>query len=140
MFSGRLPPHLARNRLTEALDAARAAGRPIIDLTLSNPTRAGFAYPADLLAPLADPRALVSRARSRSVFSRRDRRFARLRSGTVSTSRRIGSSSPASTSDAYSRSCSSCSRIPATRSSCLARAYPLFDHLTALEARRDAAA
>jgi aspartate/methionine/tyrosine aminotransferase len=59
MFSGRLPPHLARNRLTEALDAARAAGRRIIELTLSNPTRAGFAYPLDLLSPLADPRALV---------------------------------------------------------------------------------
>src|SRR5882672_6296848 len=59
MFSGRVPSHLTPNRLTKALDAARAAARPIIDLTLSNPTRADFHYPADLLAPLADSRAMI---------------------------------------------------------------------------------
>jgi aspartate/methionine/tyrosine aminotransferase len=59
MFSDRVPRELAPNRLTQAVDALRAAGRPIVDLTLSNPTRAGFDYPADLLAPLADCRALI---------------------------------------------------------------------------------
>jgi aspartate/methionine/tyrosine aminotransferase len=37
----------------------RRAGRPIIDLTESNPTRAGIEYPPDLLAPLADRRGLT---------------------------------------------------------------------------------
>jgi alanine-synthesizing transaminase len=59
MFSERVPCELDRNRLAQTVDALRAAGRPIVDLTLSNPTRAGFEYPADLLAPLADPRALT---------------------------------------------------------------------------------
>src|SRR5690242_7041918 len=36
-----------------------AQHRGFVDLTLSNPTRAGFDYPADLLAPLNDPRALI---------------------------------------------------------------------------------
>jgi alanine-synthesizing transaminase len=34
-----------------------AAGLPIADLTASNPTRCGFDYPGDLLAPLSDPAA-----------------------------------------------------------------------------------
>jgi alanine-synthesizing transaminase len=41
------------------LDEKRAAGRPILDLTESNPTAAGFAYPSDaILSALADPRSL----------------------------------------------------------------------------------
>src|ERR1051326_7740438 len=59
MFSRRIPSDLAANRLAMALAARRAAGRQFIDLTESNPTRAGFDYPADLLAPLADARALT---------------------------------------------------------------------------------
>jgi len=49
---------------TEESDLARAhrlrvqAGLPIADLTASNPTRCGFAYPPDLLQALTDPRAL----------------------------------------------------------------------------------
>src|SRR4030095_12259043 len=55
MFSKRVPPQLAQNRLATALAERRARGDRVIDLTASNPTRAGFNYPADLLAPLADP-------------------------------------------------------------------------------------
>jgi alanine-synthesizing transaminase len=58
VFSSRTPAHLAPNRLAEALAARRAQGGSIIDLTESNPTRAGFEYPGNLLAPLADQRAL----------------------------------------------------------------------------------
>src|SRR5262245_2671213 len=57
MFSSRVPSVLRRNRLTEAIEVRRAAGQPVVDLTLSNPTHAGFDYPPDLLAPLADARA-----------------------------------------------------------------------------------
>jgi alanine-synthesizing transaminase len=59
MFSTRVPADLTPNRLTRALMERRRAGRPILDLTESNPTRAGFEYPADLLAPLADRRGLI---------------------------------------------------------------------------------
>ena len=58
MFSSRLRQAAGRNRLAVALDRRRAAGLPIIDLTLSNPTRAGFAYPTGLLAPMAQDRSL----------------------------------------------------------------------------------
>jgi aspartate/methionine/tyrosine aminotransferase len=59
VFSHRTPADLAPNELTHALAAARAEHRSLIDLTLSNPTHAGFSYPADLLGPLADPRGLT---------------------------------------------------------------------------------
>ena len=62
MFSGRVPPELAVNRLTAAVAATRASGRPLVDLTISNPTVAGFDYPSDLLAPLADPQRADLRA------------------------------------------------------------------------------
>jgi alanine-synthesizing transaminase len=39
--------------LHQTLERLRAAGEPLIDLTLSNPTAAGIEYPADLLASLA---------------------------------------------------------------------------------------
>jgi alanine-synthesizing transaminase len=59
IFSTRLPGELTPNRLTQAVSALRAEGRAIVDLTLSNPTRAGFDYPPDLLEPLADGRGLT---------------------------------------------------------------------------------
>jgi len=58
VFSRRVPANLVPNRLTKALAEHRLAGLPVIDLTESNPTRAGFEYPADLLVPLADPSGL----------------------------------------------------------------------------------
>jgi len=59
VFSTRTPPHLAPNRLAQALLELQRADRRVIDLTESNPTRAGFQYPPDLLAPLADVRGLT---------------------------------------------------------------------------------
>lgn len=59
MFSSRFPNDLSPNRLARAIADRRRAGGAIVDLTLSNPTRAGIEYPDDLLSPLADPRALV---------------------------------------------------------------------------------
>ncbi|MGA9688971.1 MAG: pyridoxal phosphate-dependent aminotransferase [Candidatus Sulfotelmatobacter sp.] len=44
MFSDRTNWKLTRNRLTEALDEVRASGVPVLDLTVSNPTRAGLHY------------------------------------------------------------------------------------------------
>jgi alanine-synthesizing transaminase len=53
MFSERTRWDLRPNRLAERLAAKRAAGTRLLDLTESNPTRAGIPYPDDLLAPLA---------------------------------------------------------------------------------------
>jgi alanine-synthesizing transaminase len=58
MFASRLRRGPGRNLLSAALDRRRAAGLPVIDLTESNPTRAGFQYPPALLEPLAQPEAL----------------------------------------------------------------------------------
>lgn len=44
MFSRRTDWKLAANRLSTAIDGARASGRSLIDLSISNPTRAGIAY------------------------------------------------------------------------------------------------
>ena len=58
MFAARLPDRLDPNRLALAVEKRRVEGKPFIDLTLSNPTQAGFEYPATLLADLAKPAAL----------------------------------------------------------------------------------
>jgi len=59
MFSSRLPDNLRPNRLSELLEAKRRAGAAILDLTESNPTRAGFVYPAEeILQALTDARSL----------------------------------------------------------------------------------
>jgi alanine-synthesizing transaminase len=59
MFSDRTNWTLTRNRFTEALDEARAAGREVLDLTISNPTRVGLQYnEAAILGALSSPRAM----------------------------------------------------------------------------------
>ena len=59
MFSDRTNWKLTRNRFTKALEEVRAAGREVLDLTIANPTRAGFDYDqAAILAALSSPRAL----------------------------------------------------------------------------------
>jgi alanine-synthesizing transaminase len=59
MFSNRTNWKLTHNRFTQALDQARAAGVNILDLTLSNPTRAGLQYDQPtILRALASPQAL----------------------------------------------------------------------------------
>ena len=57
-LSGRIPGGAPLNALTRSLDAMRAAGQAVIDLTESNPTHVELRYPSHLLAPLADPRGL----------------------------------------------------------------------------------
>lgn len=59
MFSSRLNWSLPRNRLSALLAEKRQAGARVLDLTESNPTRAGLEYPqAEILASLTDERAL----------------------------------------------------------------------------------
>ncbi len=59
MFSRRLRWPLERNEYSRLLAARRTAGLEILDLTESNPTRAGIAYPPAILSALGDPRGLT---------------------------------------------------------------------------------
>jgi aspartate/methionine/tyrosine aminotransferase len=59
MFAQRTKWNLASNRLSEALARHLASGRPLIDLTVSNPTEAGFLYDGEcILDALRHPDAL----------------------------------------------------------------------------------
>src|SRR5436309_3691205 len=59
MFSSRLDWDLRTNRLTQTLENRRRAGARILDLTESNPTRAGFTYPQEILGAFQDARMLL---------------------------------------------------------------------------------
>jgi aspartate/methionine/tyrosine aminotransferase len=59
MFAKRTNWDLTPNRLSEALAAHRAAGKPLFDLTVSNPTECGFSYDSKaILEALSNPAAL----------------------------------------------------------------------------------
>jgi aspartate/methionine/tyrosine aminotransferase len=59
MFSDRTNWQLTRNRLTEALDEVRSSSTRVLDLTISNPTRAGLIYnEAEILHSLSSPYAM----------------------------------------------------------------------------------
>jgi alanine-synthesizing transaminase len=59
MFSERTNWKLTRNRLTEALESLTASGAKILDLTVSNPTRAGLRYDeSSILGALSSSRAI----------------------------------------------------------------------------------
>jgi alanine-synthesizing transaminase len=131
MFSNRLPPNPAANALSRRLAALQAAGDTWVDLTESNPTRAGFEYPPDLLADLAAARALSYDPHPLGLLAAREavahdhlRRGARVDPGQVVLT--------ASTSEAYSwlfkLLCSPGDSVLVPRPS-----YPLFEHLTRLE-------
>ena len=134
MLSRRLPAHADLNALTRALAQRRAEGRPVIDLTGTNPTRAGFSYPANLLADLAsaaalsyDPQALGMPAAREAVARDHARRGAAIDPDRVVLT--------ASTSEAYTwlfkLLCDAGDAVLVPRPS-----YPLFDHLTQLEGVR----
>jgi aspartate/methionine/tyrosine aminotransferase len=132
MFSDRVPSDLRHNRLAETLADLKRRNQPILDLTASNPTRAGFSYPRDLLAPLADPRGLVYAPEPLGVREAREAVAADFaRRGLTVTEERIVLT--ASTSEAYSLLfkllCGPGDQILIPRPS-----YPLFDHLSRLDA------
>jgi len=72
MFAKRTNWNMTPNRLSEALAAHRAAGRPLIDLTVSNPTECGFEYDrAAVLDALRNPAALAYEPNPRGLESAR---------------------------------------------------------------------
>ena len=131
-FSDRVPADLRPNRLAEALADLKQRNQPIIDLTASNPTRVGLVYPDDLLAPLADSRGLVYAPEPLGLLEARQAIVADFaRRGLTTTVDRIALT--ASTSEAYSLLfkllCAPGDEVLIPRPS-----YPLFDHLTRLDA------
>ena len=128
MFSSRLPDNLTQNRMAQA----RERHRSYIDLSESNPTRAGFDYPADLLVPLASTDALCYDPSPTGLRSARE--------AISEDYRRRDLSVPAdhivvtaSTSEAYSvlfkLLCDAGDQVLVPQPS-----YPLFEHLTRLDA------
>ncbi|HWQ55383.1 MAG TPA: pyridoxal phosphate-dependent aminotransferase [Bryobacteraceae bacterium] len=71
MFSSRFHWDLRPNRLAAAVAARRTSGAAIFDLTGSNPTRAGFDYPPEVVAALADPRSLIYQPEAAGLASAR---------------------------------------------------------------------
>jgi aspartate/methionine/tyrosine aminotransferase len=72
MFAKRTNWNLAPNRLSEALAAHRAAGKPLLDLTVSNPTECGFEYDRSaILNALSNPAALSYEPNPRGLESAR---------------------------------------------------------------------
>jgi alanine-synthesizing transaminase len=131
MFSSRLPADQTINRLTRAIDERRASGRPFIDLTGSNPTRAGFEYPPHLLDALAGPGGLAYAPQPFGLQAAREAvadDYAR-RGIAVAADRIVLT---ASTSEAYSLLfkvlCDPGDEVLTPRPS-----YPLFEHLTRLD-------
>lgn len=60
MFAERTNWDLEPNRLSDALEKHRAAGKPLLDLTVSNPTVCGFEYDRQtILHALGNPAALI---------------------------------------------------------------------------------
>src|SRR5271166_5666681 len=72
MFASRTNWRLETNRLTRALEEHRKSGKYLFDLTTSNPTECGLAYPQhEILAALCDPRALAYRPESKGLLEAR---------------------------------------------------------------------
>ena len=132
MFSSRVPRQLEANAFSRALGAARAAGRELIDLTVSNPTRAGILSPPELLAALADPRAAqyapepfgLAAAR-RAVAGDYARRGVRTSADRIVLT--------ASTSEAYSLLFKLLCAPSGDAVLVPVPSYPLFEHLTRLD-------
>jgi len=130
MFSARLPSALTPNALSRAVSAHRAAGRPLVDLTCTNPTAVGLPYPPNVLEPLADPSGVHYRPEPRGLREARE---------AIASACGIGRSVDpdsivlqASTSEAYA----SLFRLlcdPGTEVLVPQPSYPLFELLTRLD-------
>ena len=133
-YSSRLQWSVAHNSLSVAVEKRRSAGAPILDLTQSNPTRAGIRYPP-IQTALAVARCLEYEPVARGLLSSRE--------AVAGYHQHAGRASvdpdrillTASTSEAYSflfkLLCDPGDEVLVPRPS-----YPLFDHLAQLECVR----
>jgi alanine-synthesizing transaminase len=131
MFSTRVPSDLEPNRLTSAELAIRARGGRLIDLTETNPTKVGLAYPTAALDALAARDGLVYDPHPFGLLSAREAVAAEIGAAgpSVDPSRVVLT---ASTSEAYAflfkLLCN-----PGDEVLVPVPSYPLFEHLTRLE-------
>lgn len=131
-FASRIDVDLTPNALAQTLAARRAAGARILDLTASNPTRAGFDYPeAEILAALAAPAALRYEPEPRGLLAARAAvsAYYAARGESVDTEDLLIT---ASTSESYALLMKLLAE-PGDEILVPAPSYPLFDVLAALE-------
>jgi len=135
-FSQRLPEMLDDNPLARAVAMRRAAGKPVLDLTLVNPTKAGLPYPfADIASALAEGARSVYEPESHGLLSAREAVAASYRGRGPDPVDSARLCLTASTSEAYGLLFKllgdSGAEVLAPRPS-----YPLIEHMAALEGWR----
>jgi hypothetical protein len=132
MFSERVPRTLVPNRITQAVRRARDAGRPLIDLTSTNPTVVGLTYPASMLQPLASMAGLIYAPHPFGLLeARRAVADDYARRGIAVDPARIVLT--ASTSEAYSLLFKLLCAPHGDAVMIPVPSYPLFEHLTTLD-------
>ena len=132
MFAKRTNWNLTPNRLSVALEKHRASGKPLVDLTVSNPTICGFQYDAEaILGTLRDPQALTYTPDPKGLRSARQAVAAYYaeRGATVSTDEIILTTS---TSEAYTYIFRALCD-PGDELLIPAPSYPLFDFLADIQ-------
>jgi aspartate/methionine/tyrosine aminotransferase len=130
-FSSRTNWQFQHNQITECLEARRASGLPVFDLTVSNPTECGFTYPEQtILSAFSNKRILQYEPDPRGLLSAREvvAEYYRKRGSAINPSNIFLTSS---TSEAYSTLfkllCNAGESILIPTPS-----YPLFDYLAQL--------
>jgi alanine-synthesizing transaminase len=132
MFSTRTPRALNPNRISERIAEKRATGVELLDLTESNPTRAGFDYPSrEILEALTSPNGLEYAPDPKGLLVARNavREYYRDRGVDVSPERIVLT---ASTSEAYGLLFKLLAG-PGDRILVPTPSYPLFEHLARAE-------
>jgi aspartate/methionine/tyrosine aminotransferase len=132
MFSSRVPADRQVNRLTAAVFAHRRSGRPLLDLTATNPTVVGLPYPADTMHALAAADGLTYRPEPLGLLAAREAiALDYVRRGISVAPPRIVVT--ASTSEAYSVLLKLLCESSGQEVLVPSPSYPLFDHLTRLD-------
>jgi alanine-synthesizing transaminase len=73
MFSSRIKWDLKKNLLAQLIEEKRRGGADVLDLTESNPTRAGFIYPRhEILGAMSEEQAMVYQPTPRGSLDARD--------------------------------------------------------------------
>jgi alanine-synthesizing transaminase len=134
VFSQRLPARLEPNAISAAVGRAREAGRPLLDLTVTNPTIVDLPFAAGVLAPLAGEAATTYRPEPFGWGPARDavaRDFARRRLDVPSGRVVLASSTSEAYSLLFKLLCDPADEVLVPQPS-----YPLFEHLSALDGVR----
>jgi alanine-synthesizing transaminase len=132
VFSRRTNWNLQPNRFSIALDAHRASGKPLLDLTASNPTAIGLTYDTEIiLAALSRPEVLAYEPASKGILPAREAvaRYYAERGTALSPEQIILT---VSTSEAYSY----CFRLlcePGDEVLVAVPSYPLFEFLADIQ-------